>query len=208
MNLNKIKGNIEINNLSFDPKDIINALIEQGIPVELSEDILLIGKKVISSRTDLVSGGYCQIAKVCRYYKAPPITKKSIDNLSVEGVENDTNLKPQYGIDTQQNIYIEEIPVDDLLSPVGNYSENKFSSSKVSPNVARPLLPKGDNRYNSPTMRGVSIPSHHGISSYGFNHITRSSYMEDKSESSYCANCHKKVKREWTFCGYCGYPLK
>ena len=53
MNLNDIKGIVEIDGLKFDPKDIIRALVEQGLKVHSLNGTLLIGRSFIDQSPDL-----------------------------------------------------------------------------------------------------------------------------------------------------------
>ena len=69
MNLNEIKGIIEIGGLKFDPKDIIKELVEQGLKVHSLNGTLLIGRSFIDQSPNLKVGEEsCSMSPYCKIY--------------------------------------------------------------------------------------------------------------------------------------------
>ena len=69
MNLNDVKGIVEIDGLKFDPKDIIRALIEQGLKVHSLNGTLLIGRSFIDQSPDIKIGkNSCSMSPYCKIF--------------------------------------------------------------------------------------------------------------------------------------------
>ena len=117
MNLSDIKGIIEINGESFDPRDILQAILNQGLKVHSVKGSLLIGRTFIDPSPNLTPDlSPCPIVDHCKIY----------DKVRNESNPNSTDT------------ILDELDSDfsslDIFKPsVSDSSEENFKERAVSP---------------------------------------------------------------------------
>lgn len=202
MTINQIKGSIEINGLIFDPKEILYAIIEQNIPIELTDNGIIIGNSLIQSKKGIEDNHQdCPFLQIFKNYgeRKPEFLKKDITKPN-----NKLNFNPIHNANQHVPI-IEEIPADDFFLPSDR--RDNIDDILQMPNSARDYNRDHIDGYPKHTMKGISIPTHHGRTRDHYDTFDNSTNA-GISHTTYCPNCHKSVDSNWTFCGHCGYPLK
>jgi len=90
MNLSDIKGIIEINGESYDPKDVLKALLEQGLKIHPLNGSLLIGRTFIDSAPNLeFRSKSCPISTHCKIFEQLNLSKKELTDSSLTSYEID-----------------------------------------------------------------------------------------------------------------------
>ena len=211
MNLNDIKGIVEINGLKFDPKDILQALIEQGLKVHSLNGTLLIGRSFIDQSPDLKIGeNSCSMSSYCKLYDklnnnsgcnnkievSPSDIQKQLDSLS----NFPSNFQPESSKAYVERIQIDndDIDISDLFSnsaPPPTYKPFPFNDSPQDD-----VFETNDmGNYIEPTeMIGVSPLTKYGPSKMDIASIP-------KKHRGKCPKCGTTININWKFCGNCGY---
>lgn len=212
MNLNEVKGIVEINGLKFDPKDILRALIEQGLKVHSLNGTLLIGRSFIDQSPNIKVGEKtCSMSAYCKIYDKlhsnPACEIES--NTSPSTLETQFDALNQLSVNFQpepNKAYVERVDIDnddiDITNLFGSsisqspphksYHFNDVSSSEGSD------LDVLQDYVSEPTeMIGVSPLTKYGPSKMNLTSIPRK-YLGK------CPNCGSTININWKFCGNCG----
>ncbi|MCK5409345.1 MAG: hypothetical protein KAJ30_03695, partial [Candidatus Heimdallarchaeota archaeon] len=82
MNLSDIKGVIEINGESYDPKDILKALMAQGLKIRPLNGSLLVGRTFIDPSPNIQTSNIsCPISNHCKIFdRVNPDSKTDIED--------------------------------------------------------------------------------------------------------------------------------
>ena len=209
MNLSDIKGIIEINGESYDPKEVIKALVEQGLKIHPLNGSLLIGRTFIDPSPDLdLKSSSCPISDHCKIFEQLNTSKAELldSSLSSYNIDLDPHSIPNqstqnrfYSDPVQMNVNDMDIQSFFAESSLGDtrsrYNNNQQSSTRNSS-----LL---DDLEPEPTeMMGVSHLTKYGRS----NHIDTSNIPQKYRRK--CPYCNSVVNINWKFCGTCGTHIQ
>ncbi len=212
MNLNDVKGIVEIDGLKFDPKDILRALIEQGLKVHSLNGTLLIGRSFIDQSPNIKIGEKsCSMSTHCKIYEK----LHSNSSCEIESTASHSTLETQFDALNQfpnnfqpdpSKAYVERVDIDkddiDITNLFGD------STSQFPPNESSPFndIPSSEGsdldvlrgHVSEPTeMMGVSPLTKYGPSKMNLASIPRK-YLGK------CPNCGSTININWKFCGNCG----
>lgn len=211
MNLNDVKGIVEIDGLKFDPKEILRALVEQGLKVHSLNGTLLIGRSFIDQSPDIKVGEIsCSMSPYCKIYDR-------LHSNSTCGTESTTSstLKTQldslnqFPVDFQSEpnkSYVEKVEIDNddiditnlFGSPLKQSSTHKpFQFNDVSPAKGSDLDELQDYISEPTEMMGVSPMTKYGSSKMNITSIPR-------KYRGKCPHCGITINVNWKFCGSCG----
>ena len=215
MNLNDVKGIIEINGLKFDPKDILRALVEQGLKVHSLNGTLLIGRSFIDQSPDIkVEEKSCSMSTYCKIYDklhfdstcetelttSSSTLKTQLDSLNQSAV----NLQPELN-----KAYVERVEIDNDDIDITNLFDSSLSQSHthepsqfndVSPSEGSDLDELREYVSEPTEMMGVSPLTKYGPSKMNLTSVPR-------KHRGKCPYCGTTININWTFCGNCGTTL-
>lgn len=210
MNLNDIKGVIEINGESYDPKTILKALLDQGLKIHPLNGSLLIGRTFIDSTPNLQYGATaCPFSDQCKTYDKFNFQNLTLSKNTNVGLERSSyppnliqNQTPQSTSDRYYTdpirLDLDDIDITDLFSEKSeiNSSEDSF-----------------DEDFHPNSNYGRDIDSDHS-EMMGLSPVTRYGRISNIQEStiplenrSRCPECNSIVNIKWRFCGSCGTPI-
>jgi hypothetical protein len=212
MNLNDVKGIVEIDGLKFDPKDILRALVEQGLKVHSLNGTLLIGRSFIDQSPNIQIGEKaCSMSTHCKIYdKLHSNSTSEIESTtSPSTLETQFDTLNQFPVDFQHEpskAYVERVDIDnddiDITNLFGSSTSQSpphksFQFSDVSSSEGSDLDVL-ENYVSEPTeMMGVSPLTKYGPSKMNLASIPRK-YLGK------CPNCGSTININWKFCGNCG----
>lgn len=208
MNLNDIKGVIEINGESYDPRDIIKALLAQGLKIHPLNGSLLVGRTFIDPSPNIeTTKNSCPISDHCKIY----------DRLSSDIKSDEEGEFPTYDLERGSSLseFLDQSPssnrtyVDPLDIDMDNYNVKDLFSSQIfddsSPQIENvhgdSLLDENfEENYNQePTeMMGMSPATRYGLTS-NINLANIPAKYRGK-----CPHCKSIVNVKWKYCGTCG----
>ena len=212
MNLNDIKGIIEIDGMKFNPKDIIRALIDQGLKIHSVNGTLLIGRSFIEQSPGLeIESNSCPIFSHCKIYDKLRNNASSSNNLSeatsdinmaFESLNNfPSNFQPSSNKAYVDRVQInnDDMDIMDLFtqSPSQPSSYRPLSFNEHNPNNDLDIDEFGDYSSDSMEMMGVSP-----LTKYGPSKIDVSSIPA--KHRGKCPYCGTTININWKFCGSCG----
>lgn len=215
MNLNDIKGIVEIDGLKFDPKEILRALVEQGLKVHSLNGTLLIGRTFIDQSPDLKVGEEnCSMSPYCKIYDRihSNSTKKSELNSSASELKSQIESLNQFPLNFQSDYnknYVERVEINNEDIDIQNlFNQTSFRKPKYdrlpfeeySMNEEDDL--DGLKEYiDDPTeMIGISPLTKYGPSKIDINSIPA-------KYRGKCPNCGTIINVNWKFCGKCGNTM-
>lgn len=214
MNLSDIKGIIEINGESYDPKEVLRALLEQGLKIHPLNGSLLIGRTFIDPSPNLeFRSQSCPISTHCKIFEKLNLSKKEITNslLTSYDINLDSqspNLTSSPSQSPPNRFYTDPVQMD-----INNMDiQSLFSESSIGETV----LPYDEHQNSSflrtslidnlepepAEMMGVSPVTKYGESmNIDVSHIP----FEYKGRCPYCKSV---VNMKWKFCGTCGTHMQ
>ena len=213
MNLNDIKGIVEIDGLKFDPKDILRALVEQGLKVHSLNGTLLIGRSFIDQSPDLKFGEEaCSMSPYCKIYdrmNSGASCKQDLSSSTLQTQLDSFNQFPKNFQPDSNKTYVERVEIDNDDINITDL----FGTSSAQPPTYKPLpfndipssnhddLDKMQNYFSEPTeMMGMSQLNKYGTYKMDIYSIPR-------KERGKCTNCGITVNVNWKFCGKCGNTM-
>ncbi len=212
MNLNDVKGIVEINGLKFDPKDILRALVEQGLKVHSLNGTLLIGRSFIDQSPDIKAGEKpCSMSTYCKIYDKLHSNSTCENELSTSSSTLETQLDSlnQFPVNFQlepNKAYVERVEIDNddiditnlFGSPLSQSPTHKlFPFNDVSPSEASDLNELRNYESEPTEMMGVSPLTKYGPSKMNLTSIPR-------KYRGKCPYCGTTININWKFCGSCG----
>ena len=215
MNLNNIKGVIEINGKKYDPKDVFKVLIENRLKFDVVNDSLLIGRNFIDSSPNLnYETNSCQLSRMCKFYDS----SNNKDNYKkiVSQMENSELLKNTQNtffpfsksLETSK-AYIDDIEIDEGSLNIQSVINSETNSSDYRNNVIN-----SDSLYSSEhaepdtkRMLGFSSVSKSGYEDQNYKPMLNADDIP-LSQRSFCKNCGKIIDVDWRHCGVCGHKLQ
>lgn len=215
MNLNDVKGIVEINGLKFDPKDILRALVEQGLKVHSLNGTLLIGRSFIDQSPDIKVGKKsCSMSPYCKIFDKLHSNSTSEAELNTSSSTLQTQLDSlnQFPVTLQPELnkaYVERVKIDNDDIDITNLFDSSLSQSpthepfqfnEVSPSEGSGLDDLSKYVSEPTEMMGVSPLTKYGLSKMNFTSIPR-------KHRGKCPYCGITININWTFCGKCGTTL-
>ncbi|MBY9000562.1 MAG: zinc ribbon domain-containing protein [Candidatus Heimdallarchaeota archaeon] len=210
MNLNDIKGIVEINGLKFNPKDILQALVEQGLKVHSLNGTLLIGRSFIDQSPELkVGDNSCTMSSYCKIYDKLNNTSTCDDGLKVSSSDMQKQLDslgkfPSNFQPEPSRAYVERVQIDNDDIDITDLYSNSNSPHNYKPFPFNDPMPAGEfdmdeaGDYTEPTeMMGVSPLTKYGSSKMDIASIPQ-------KHRGRCPYCGTTINVNWKFCGNCG----
>ena len=198
MNLNDIKGVIEINGESYDPKMVLKALIDQGLKIHPLNGTLLVGRTFIDATPNLQQGSIaCPFIEQCKIFdRLLPQNSSANTSSEYNSVENysPSNYSSDSPDSSIDRFYTDPIQIDiDDIDITSLFSDTPNEPSKHE---------DYNNLDTDPTeMVGLSPVTRYGKVSK----IQESSIPEEYRGR--CPNCKSVVNIMWMFCGNCGASI-
>lgn len=215
MNLNDVKGIVEINGLKFDPKDILRALVEQGLKVHSLNGTLLIGRSFIDQSPDIKIGEKsCSMSTYCKIYDKLHSNSTCETELTTSSSTLKTQLDSlnQLPVNLQSELnkaYVERVEIDNNDIDITNLFDSSFSQSHthepfqfndVSQSEGSDLDELREYVSEPTEMMGVSPLTKYGPSKMNLTSVPR-------KHRGKCPYCGTTININWTFCGNCGTTL-
>lgn len=205
MNLNEIKGIIEINGESYDPKSLLQALIDQGLKIHALNGSLLIGRTFIDPSPGLkYKTDSCPIESHCKIFDQLKLSTVPKQN----ELNNHDDLESSFpSLDlfssskiSNNRAYVDKIQVDNSSIDIQDlFSDSSFDNldSLLEDSEYRTQKDKSD-RKSKTEMIGISSLTRYGNSSR-INYEKIPSKMRGK-----CHYCSSIVNINWKYCACCG----
>ena len=211
MNLSDIKGIIEINGESYDPKEVLRALLEQGLKIHPLNGSLLIGRTFIDPAPNLeFRSKSCPISTHCKIFEKLNLSKEETTDSSLTSYDPDFDSQsPSSPSQSPPNRHY----TDPVQMDIDNMDiQSFFSESSIEETVLPYDEPQNssvlrtniiDNLEPEPAeMMGVSPVTKYGESmNIDVSHIP----LEYKGRCPYCKSV---VNMKWKFCGTCGTHMQ
>ena len=205
MNLSEIKGIIEINGETYDPKSLLQALIDQGLKIHALNGSLLIGRTFIDPSPGLsYKTDSCPIESHCKIFDKLKLNTLPKDN-EIDIQESLNSSFPTLDLFSSSQVsndraYVDKIQVDNSAVDVLDL----FSDS--SPDNLNDLFEDDDysmrkdksDRKRTTEMIGISSLTRYGNSSR-INYEKIPIKMRGK-----CHYCSSIVNINWKYCACCG----
>jgi len=206
MNLNDIKGIIEINGESYDPKTILKALVEQGLKIHPLNGSLLVGRTFIDSSPNLKYGSKnCPIAEQCKYYDKF-VNQNALQDNNSEFNSSQTSYSSTVSNQIQtssDHFYTDPIRIDlDDIDITDLFSDNPEITS-IDDGYDDGYIPDSKYRSESDPAEMVGLSP---LTRYGKTSNIKESEIPTEYRSR-CPECQSIVNVRWRFCGSCGTPL-
>ncbi len=189
MELNEIKGAIEIDGFRFKGSQIIATLIEQGFSVSHKNGVLRIGQGFVEASDDEEDLKICPIIDNCKTYdklmgllkkKAKsPQHDKEIKKPSLSNRMSGLNLSGKKG----EKMYLDEINFDET-------EIMEFDLDYATEDDGVGIF--GDSNGKIKRMVGIGTPTYSGPA----------------EKLSTCPFCGSPVDPSWIFCGKCGRKIR
>lgn len=209
MNLNDVKGAIEINGETYDPKSIIKALLEQGLKIHPLNGSLLIGRTFIDSSPNLKYGSkVCPISEHCKIYDKLYSQKASDINFS-ETNKNQNTFSDDSSSESlrtpSDRFYTDPVQIDIEDFDITNLFLDSNTIKKPSDEIEEIDILDSDFRRDldfEPTeMIGLSPVTRYGKTSNIKESMIPSEYR------GRCPYCNSIVNIRWKYCGNCGTSM-
>ena len=208
MNLSDIKGIIEINGESYDPKEVLKALLEQGLKIHPLNGSLLIGRTFIDPSPNLEFKSIsCPISDHCKIFDQLNMSKEELVDSSLSysidleshSVLNQSAPNKFYSDPVQMNI--NDMDIQSLFAESSiRDTQAKYDNHQRSSLRETSLL---DDLEPEPTeMMGVSH-----LTRYGNSNQINASHIPQEYKSK-CPYCKSVVNMNWKFCGTCGTHIQ
>ena len=211
MNLNDIKGVIEIQGESYDPRAIIQAIIEQGMKIQKTNGSLLIGRTFIDPTTNPTPEiSPCPILDHCKIYDKLKYDSVSdgashLSSLDLESSFSSLDILP-FSSNESNRTYVDRIEVNDEDIDIRNLFTDSIPSDSLT-NINNDLNfqydtnTKPNSSFESSEMIGLSSPTR-----YGTSH-TKPVKIPSNLKGA-CPECKSTVNINWKHCPFCGYMMK
>jgi hypothetical protein len=205
MNLNDIKGIIEINGESYDPRSLLQALIDQGLKIHALNGSLLIGRTFVDPSPGLnYKTDSCPIESHCKIFDKVKHNTLPKQNELNNQAELDSTF-PSLDLFSSSKItndraYVDKIHVDNNAVDIQDlFSDSSFDNLDS-------LFEEDDynmekdkaNRKNTTEMIGISSLTRYGNPSR-INYEKIPAKMRGK-----CHYCSSIVNISWKYCACCG----
>jgi len=205
MNLSEIKGIIEINGELYDPKSLLQALIDQGLKIHTLNGSLLIGRTFIDPSPGLsYKTGSCPIESHCKIFDKLKFNASPEEN----ELGNQDSLNSSFPIldlfssskVSNDRSYVDKIHVDNSAVDIQDlFSDPSFDNLDVLFEDDEYNVRKEKSDRKKPTeMIGIS-----SLTRYG--HSSRINYEKIPTKMrGICNYCSSIVNINWKYCACCG----
>ena len=216
MNLNDIKGTIEINGEFYNPKDVFKSLIEQGIKIHPLNGSLLIGRTFVDPSSNLTHNIHqpCPFINNCKIYDKLNInmnlqhSNNSFSSALKDDFNSFNNLSNSSQSPPSNKSYVDpiqlnndDIDIRDLFTESFEYDNLPQSNADINESLFNSTLQKnGDN--TPEMMMGIS-----SVTKYGNKSKINPLNIPSENQGR-CPNCQSIINIRWIYCGNCGSIIK
>jgi hypothetical protein len=210
MNLNDIKGVIEIQGESYDPRIILQAILDQGLKIQMSNGSLLVGRTFIDPSTNLApESSPCPILDHCKIYdklRYETIGENSSHHSSMDLESSFSSLDLFSSSSNESNrAYRDRIEVNDDDIDIRNLFADPASNdlaSEIDNDFSFHYDPDAKSRvsFDSSEMIGLSSPTRYGKTSVKPTKIP-------PNLRGGCPGCKTTININWKHCPFCGYMM-
>ncbi len=206
MNLNDIKGVIEINGEFYDPKSVLKALLEQGLKIHPLNGSLLVGRTFIDASPNLQYGSTtCPISDHCKIYDKLYSQNLGVTNNSEYNLNQRTPPLASDSLQSSDRFYTDPIRIDIDDIDITNLFSDSASGNLPVDDIEEDYILNSSFRRDldsDPTeMVGLSPVTHYGRAS----HIQETNIPAEYRGR--CPYCNSIVNIRWKFCGSCGTSM-
>ncbi len=204
MNLNDIKGIIEVNGKTYDPKNLIQAIIDQGMKIRAVNDSLLIGRTFIDPSPGLPSDSTsCPIVDHCKIFDKLSLEAAYLADNSAELSTDFPSLDifPSFQSD-QQRSYVDRIEVNDDDLSIQNLS-SLFDDPSSLYDDQNQNTQLNMNRKNLSDIDSTEMVGHSPLTRYGPSTRIESKKIPLKFRGT-CPQCSSTINVKWKYCACCG----
>ncbi|MCG3216284.1 MAG: hypothetical protein KAS63_06170 [Candidatus Heimdallarchaeota archaeon] len=203
MNIEEIKGIIEVNGTTFDPKVVLQALLDQGMKIHTVNGSLLIGRTFIDPspnlHTDSIS---CPIIDYCKVYEKLNSETSSKKEKTMDEITDFPSLDIFSSLQSEGNrVYVDKIEVNDDDINIQNLSSLFDDPSTAFDKSGFDAKFNTNKRVNSDVNTSEMM---------GFAPLTRSGssgIMSSKIPQKLrgeCPHCSSTINVNWKYCACCG----
>ena len=208
MNLNDIKGIIEVNGKTYDPKVLLQAILDQGMKIRAVNGSLLIGRTFIDPSPGLHSdSASCPIIDHCKIF----------DKLSLEAAylaDNSADLSTDFpSLDIfpsiqsdQRRSYVDRIEVNDEDLSIQNLS-SLFDDPSSLYEDQHSNTQYNMNRKDLSDIDSTEMVGHSQLTRYGHSSRIESSKIPAKLRGT-CHQCSSTINIRWKYCACCGSLMR
>ncbi len=209
MNLSDVKGVIEINGTSYDPKNVIKALLEQGLKIHPLNGSLLIGRTFVDPTPNLqYSTTSCPISDHCKIFDKLYLQKPGEVNSSSDD-QNQTSPSVDFYSNPfktpSDRFYTDPIQIDiDDLDITNLFSDSTKRTPSIDEHESTSPLDSDFRRdldSDPSEMMGLSPVTRYGLTSNIKESIVPAEYR------GRCTYCNSTVNIRWKYCGSCGTSI-
>ncbi|NPD87196.1 MAG: hypothetical protein HGN29_00640 [Asgard group archaeon] len=210
MNLNDIKGVIEIQGETYDPRTILQAILNQGLKIQMTNGSLLVGRTFIDPSSNLTpESSPCPIIDHCKIYdkvKYDSIIAGTphLSSLDLESSFSSLDLF-QSSPNESSRTYRDRIEVNDEDIDIRNLFADSTPHESTSDmdddfdfQYGTDLNPKTS--FESREMIGLSSPTRYGKPRIKPNKIPN-------NLKGGCPGCKTTININWKHCPFCGYMM-
>ena len=208
MNLNEIKGIIEVNGKTYDPKALLQAILDQGMKIRAVNGSLLIGRTFIDPSPGLHSdSASCPIIDHCKIF----------DKLSLEAAylaDNSADLSADFpSLDIfpsiqsdQRRSYVDRIEVNDEDLSIQNLS-SLFDDPSSLYDDQNTSTQYNMNRKDLSDIDSREMVGHSQLTRYGPSTHIKPSKIPLKFRGK-CPQCSSTINIKWKYCACCGSVIR
>jgi len=208
MNLNDIKGIIEVNGKTYDPKILLQAILDQGMKIRAVNGSLLIGRTFIDPSPGLHSdSASCPIIDHCKIFD-----KLSLEASYLEGNSEDLSTDfPSLDIfpslqSDQRRSYVDRIEVNDEDLSIQNLS-TLFDDPASLYDERNQNTQLDMNRKDLSEIDSTEMVGHSQLTRYGTSSRIELSKIPSKLRGT-CPQCSSTINVKWKYCACCGSLMR
>ncbi len=209
MNLNDIKGVIEIQGETYDPKTILQAILDHGLKIQKTNDSLLVGRTFIDPSPNLTpETSPCPILEHCKIYdklRHDSIAENSphLSSLDLESSFSALDLFPSSN--ESSRTYRDRIEVSDDDIDIRNLfadtnTQGPTTSIEDEFNFQYGSNSPSNSSFEPNKMIGMSSPTRYGKSQIKPTKIP-------PNLKGGCPGCKTTININWKHCPFCGYMM-
>lgn len=208
MNLNDIKGIIEVNGKTYDPKILLQAILDQGMKIRAVNGSLLIGRTFIDPSPGLLSdSASCPIIDHCKIFDKLSLEASYLENNS-EDLSTDfpsLDIFPSFQSD-QRRSYVDRIEVNDEDLSIQNLS-SLFDDPSSLYDDQNQNTQFDMNRKDLSEIDSTEMVGHSQLTRYGPPSRIESSKIPSKLRGT-CPQCSSTINVKWKYCACCGSLMR
>ena len=210
MNLNDIKGVIEIQGETYDPRAILQAILDQGLKIQMTNGSLLVGRTFIDPSANLPhESSPCPIIDHCKIYdkvKYDSVTGNTPHLSSLDLESNFSSLDPFSSSPNEPSrtyrdrieVNDEDIDIRNLFADTAPHESTSNLNDDFDFQYDMDTNPKTS--FESSGMIGLSSPTR-----YGTPRIKPTKIPTNLKGG--CPGCKNTININWKHCPFCGYMM-